>query len=167
VHRLDRGASGLVLFTIRSIANKSLHKQFVEHAIRRTYRVRVRGDLSGALVCATPLVEDRTGGMRPAAGHSHGKPARTRFVARSPALALPGTSLVEVELETGRTHQIRVHAAVLGLPVVGDHRYGREDDDDDGRLMLHAWRLGFAHPRTGALVEVESAAPDWGRADDD
>ena len=192
VHRLDRGASGLVLFTTRSVANKSVHKQFVEHEIRRGYRIRVRplpgrGAPPAEFRCDAALVKRREGGVVVAApGVAGAMPAASRFrhVAEVPPLSGEGPSehLLDVELETGRTHQIRAHAAHLGFPVVGDHRYGEpapnagpgssggageaSDDDDEGgdeheRLCLHAWTLDFSHPLTGAAIHLEAALPDW------
>jgi RluA family pseudouridine synthase len=160
VHRLDRGASGLVLFTTRGVANKSLHKQFVEHTIRRGYRIRVRpnpgaGTPPDEFRCEAPLVKLREGGVKIAEpGASGAMTAVTRFRRVS-------EELLDVELETGRTHQIRAHAAHLGFPIVGDHRYGNATADEHERLCLHAWTLDFAHPQTGAAMHFEAPLPDW------
>jgi RluA family pseudouridine synthase len=171
VHRLDRGASGLVLFTIRSVANKSLHKQFVEHSIRRSYRIRVRPRLDhGAppaeVTCDAPLVKLREGGVAITEPGAHGAMTAVthfRHVAEVPPLCGTGPAehLLDVELETGRTHQIRAHAAHLGFPVVGDRRYGVATPEDPDRLCLHAWTLDFTHPRTGAAQHFEAPLPDW------
>ena len=179
VHRLDRGASGLVLFTIRSVANKSLHKQFVEHSIRRTYRVRVRSKPDGGappaeLRCDAPLLKLREGGVaitEPGTTGAQTAVSHFRHVAEVPSQSGAGPSehLLDVELETGRTHQIRAHAAHLGFPVVGDHRYGgaaptseaMADEDEHERLCLHAWTLDFRHPRSGAPLHFEAPLPDW------
>lgn len=182
VHRLDRGASGLVIFTIRGVANKSVHKQFREHEIRRGYRIRVRTTAdwappgeSGEFRCDAPLIKLREGGVRLAdPGDSRAKPAVTHFrhVGTDPATPESGMRehLLDVRLETGRSHQIRAHAASLGCPVVGDHRYGRDPaaseappETEHDRLCLHAWTLEFAHPRTGEPLRFESPLPDWGR----
>ncbi len=165
VHRLDQGASGLVLFTVRSVANKSLHRSFVEHRIRRVYRVRVHGEVPDTLRCDAPLVE-RPGSdsMRVAdSGEPRAKAASTRFRRLDEAESIPGTSLVEVELETGRTHQIRVHAAELGHPVYGDRRYG-PDQTEASRLFLHAWRLEFEHPVDHRPLQLEGALEPWARS---
>ena len=163
VHRLDRGASGLVLFTIRDIANKSVHKQFVEHAIDRTYRVLVEGDAPAELVCEAPLVAlPGAEGMRVAtSGEPRAKPARTSFRRVQPEHPRAGTSLLEATLDTGRTHQIRIHAATLGHAVVGDRRYGNGSEGE--RLHLHAWRLAFAHPADGSPIDLHAELPDWAR----
>jgi 23S rRNA-/tRNA-specific pseudouridylate synthase len=73
---------------------------------------------------------------------------------------------MQVELETGRTHQIRVHAAKLGWPVVGDRRYGNKDGEPE-RLHLHAWALDFAHPIGGERIQVTSQLPPWALAVDE
>jgi RluA family pseudouridine synthase len=179
VHRLDQGASGLVLMTVRSVANASVHRLFVEHRIERRYRVRVVGEPPAALRCDAALVELSHGRVRVARdGEPRARPATThmqRLEPVHPQVDGRPAALLDVVLETGRTHQIRVHAQALGFPVLGDHKYGeREGDlpDDAGegepsRLYLHADRLRFAHPRTGAPVEVRAPLPDWARAVDD
>ena len=170
VHRLDRSASGLVLFTIRDVANQSLHKQFVEHSIARSYRVLVHGDAPAELDCDLPLVEQHNGTSRVASGDPNAKPARTRFRRLDAVHPRAGTSLLEAELETGRHHQIRVHAAARGHAVVGDRRYGTasnpgaERRGTDERLHLHAWRLAFTHPIDATPVTVVAALPEWARA---
>jgi RluA family pseudouridine synthase len=184
VHRLDRGASGLVLFTIRSIANKSLHRQFREHSIRRGYRIRVRTDASWEGIspggeefrCSVPLIKLHEGGVRIGdPGDSRAKPAVTHFrrVFSESAASADGTRehLLDVQLETGRSHQIRAHAASLGCPIVGDHRYGpdsaasseSEPESAHDRLCLHAHTLDLAHPHTGEALHLESPLPDWAR----
>jgi RluA family pseudouridine synthase len=181
VHRLDRGASGLVLFTIRSIANKSLHKQFREHSIRRGYRIRVRTEASWVpprgseeFHCDVPLIKLHEGGVRLGdAGDSQAKLAMTHFrrVFSEAVASEDGTRehLLDAWLETGRSHQIRAHAASLGCPIVGDHRYGTdpatstEPELAHDRLCLHAHTLDLTHPRTGQTLHLESLLPDWAR----
>jgi RluA family pseudouridine synthase len=174
VHRLDRRASGLVLFTVRTAANPSLHQQFLAHEIHRSYRIRVPGETPESLVCTLPLRELASGLVRVARpGEPHRQTAETRF--RRVAV-LPGPeTLLEAELITGRTHQIRVHAAALGYPILGDRRYGGLEAagaPDSGPpegfdafrvkpLLLHAWKLTFRHPRTGDPVHVEGELPLW------
>ncbi|MEM9460170.1 MAG: RluA family pseudouridine synthase [Myxococcota bacterium] len=128
VHRLDQGASGLVLFTVRSVANKSMHRQFVEHRITRRYRVRVHGEPPEQLRCDAPLIELRHGRVRVARdGESRARSALTlmrRIEPVDPQVEGQRAALLEVELQTGRTHQIRVHARALGFAVLGDRKYG-------------------------------------------
>jgi RluA family pseudouridine synthase len=167
VHRLDQGASGLVLFTIRGVANKSLHRDFESHDIARTYRVRVVGDAPESFECDAPLIEQPGSDSMQVAksGQARAKPARTEFRRVEPALDIPGTSLLEVSLVTGRTHQIRVHAAHSGHPVHGDRRYG---ESDAGRLHLHAWRLQFDHPLDdGVQLDLQTRLDPWARAKTD
>jgi 23S rRNA pseudouridine1911/1915/1917 synthase len=103
------------------------------------------------------LTEGKDLRVRPSAGPRQGsKEAVTRYRV---VTARKGRALVEVELETGRKHQIRVHLAGLGCPVVGDAGYGARTDPA-GRLGLHAWRLAFDHPATGQRVELESPLPE-------
>ena len=165
VHRLDRGASGLVLFTVRSVANASVHKQFAEHAIGRRYRVRVHGEVSETFACEEPILELHSGTSKISHDNAHARAAATRFRRRAPAVAIEGTSLVEAVLETGRHHQIRVHAAHLGHAVVGDRRYGT--DDGASRLHLHAAELHMTHPADGRALEIVAPLPEWARAVDD
>ena len=174
VHRLDQGASGLILFTVRSVANKSIHKQFSEHRIRRIYRVLVRPqagvELPAAVECDAPIIKLREGGVEIGApGDGKSKPARSSFRRLPPAPeGAASDALYEVEIETGRTHQIRAHAAHLGFPVVGDRRYGgdaaagpSEDGGAHDRLCLHAHTLRFTHPKSEAPLSFESVLPSW------
>lgn len=168
VHRLDQGATGLVLFTIRTALNQSLHHMFTEHRIDRRYRIRVRGEAPEHLHCTLPLVELPQG--RGVAAGSPDDPravhAETTFARLNPRLTMSGTSLLEAELTTGRTHQIRVHGASSGFPVVGDRRYG-PPDAEDMPLHLHAWRLEFVHPRTREALRIEAPLPEWAVATTD
>lgn len=175
VHRLDQGASGLVLMTVRSVANASIHRQFVEHRIERRYRVRVVGEPPAELRCDAPLVELAHGRVRVARdGEPRARAATTLLRRVEPVHAeVDGrpAALLDVMLETGRTHQIRVHAQSLGFPVLGDRKYGEreheDDHDDDGepsRLYLHADRLRFTHPHTGEPIDLRAPLPDWARA---
>lgn len=173
VHRLDQGASGLVLFTIRSVANRSLHRQFVEHSIERRYRVRVCGDPPASMECDASLVELRHGRVRVArSGEPRARSAHTTMTRLAPAVAEVGaqpSALMDVSLRTGRTHQIRVHAQTLGHPVLGDRKYGRPDNDSaiPDRLHLHAARLCFTHPLDGTALDLCAPLPDWARAQDE
>jgi 23S rRNA-/tRNA-specific pseudouridylate synthase len=137
VHRLDQPASGLVLFTTRGAANPSVHRLFVDHAIERVYRLRVEGEPPASFVVDAPLVEARAGHVRVATpGEPGAMTARTRLTRLLPADGDP-TALLEARLDTGRRHQIRVHAAHAGHPIVGDRRYGAgaaETSDDASDL---------------------------------
>ncbi len=156
VHRLDRGASGLVLFTVRSSANRSLHRLFMEHAIERTYLAELVGIVPDQCECDASVIVIEGHDVRIArSGEHNALAAHTSFRRLA---AFEGRSLVEVVLATGRTHQIRVHAAHLGHPIVGDARYG---NSGVAGLHLHAFRLAFEHPVTHESVRVEAPWPDW------
>jgi 23S rRNA pseudouridine1911/1915/1917 synthase len=154
VHRIDRDTSGLVLFAKSAHAQAGLDAQLREHRLRRSYLALAAGlpvDAEG--VVDAPIgrhpVNPTLRAVRPG-----GEEARTRYrVVERFARA----ALVELELETGRTHQIRVHLAHLGHPILGDGWYGGSGRDL-GRPALHAHRLGFVHP-TPPHREVELVAP--------
>lgn len=163
VHRLDIAASGLVLFTIRDVANKSLHQQFVQHQIDRRYRLLVHGEASERFECDQALRISQGQRVRIAeAGDTSAKSARTSFTRL--ARVSNERSLLEAKLETGRTHQIRAHAAHVGLPIVGDTRYGRKENNESC-MHLHASSLEFTHPITGEVLRVECPLPQWAQAD--
>jgi 23S rRNA pseudouridine1911/1915/1917 synthase len=162
VHRLDRDTSGAVVFARNRPALYFLQDLFKRHAIEREYVAIVEGSLPDAGVFSADLVRDR-GDLRRGVAR-RGEPGK-RAVTRYRTLErFPGATLVAVELETGRTHQIRVHFAEAGHSVLGDRVYGKSrsatgDSRRFPRQMLHARRLGFAHPRTGEIVRVESKPP--------
>jgi len=163
VHRLDRDTSGIVLAAKDQEAFDHLRSQFRRGRVRKKYWALVWGKAGSEGVIDDPLIHDpqdrrkmklsgREGGRKRAAKRWK---ARTRFqtVAYS-----RGFSLLRVELETGVTHQIRVHLAALGHPLVGDPLYARERPLPPalGRQFLHAFSLEFRHPRTGQQLIVES-----------
>ncbi len=161
VHRIDRDTSGAVVFARNRETLHGLQELFRRHAIEREYVAIVEGDLSGSGVFAADLVRD--GGDRRRAiarGTERGKRAVTRYRVLE---RLAGAALVSVELETGRTHQIRVHFASGRHPVLGDPVYRPRGMPappvEAPRQMLHARRLGFVHPRTGSRVLAESPLP--------
>ena len=164
VHRLDIGASGLVLFTIRDIANKSLHSQFVQHEISRRYRLLVEGQTQAEFRCDAALrITEGKRSRIAEPGEPGAKTASTSFTRLTPALDTADQTLLEAALETGRTHQIRAHIAHLGHAIVGDRRYGRKDDPAK-RLHLHASHLEFAHPVSGEDLHIEAPLPEWARS---
>jgi 23S rRNA pseudouridine1911/1915/1917 synthase len=144
VHRLDLPTSGLLVFARTRDANKQLGDAFARHDVDREYRAVAIGH-------ATSQTVDRP---------IQGKRAVTII---SVLEALAGATLVSVRLETGRTHQIRIHLAGLGTPVAGDHQHGGEASrvftPRAPRLALHAAMLGFTHPATGERVRFERALP--------
>jgi 23S rRNA pseudouridine1911/1915/1917 synthase len=159
VHRLDRGTSGLILAARNDSAHRALAGQLASRTLRRTYLAIARGGIQGAGgVAEGPIGRDPRNRLRMAVVES-GRPARTRFQVLE---RRGGHTLVRCDLETGRTHQIRVHLAALGHPIAGDDLYSRRQPQDPPRPMLHAWRLEFRHPRTGAeLTFVVPPPPDF------
>jgi len=160
VHRLDRDTSGALAFALDPATRDALRALFRHHRIERRYLALVAGAPRGERgEVDLALRDDYEGGRRGVARPGEAaRAARTRWrvVER-----LPGAALLEVELETGRQHQIRVHLAHAGLPVLGDGVYGGDARAPVAvrRQMLHAQRLGFAHPGTGQPLRVESALP--------
>lgn len=164
VHRLDRDTSGCLLVAKRTSSLRRLQAQFREGSVEKTYTALLVGRLNGAerLVDAPLLTTERRGGERHVRVDDSGKPATTRFIVEE---RLPGATLARVVLLTGRTHQIRVHAAHIGLPLAGDERYGSAPDPVAsrcglGRLFLHAASLAFESPRDGRVLRVVSPLPE-------
>ncbi|MGE5275895.1 MAG: RluA family pseudouridine synthase [Acidobacteriota bacterium] len=167
VHRLDRDTSGAVVFARTREALHALQERFRRHDIEREYLAIVEGEPAPAgsidAALAGDGIERRRGVARPG---ERGKRAVTRYRVLE---RLAGASLVAIELETGRTHQIRIHLAASGHPVLGDRVYrppaAPPPPIEVGRQMLHARCLGFLHPRDGRPVRVEAAVPeDFARA---
>jgi len=157
IHRLDRDASGLLVFSKNHAAYESLKTQFFKHTTGRTYEAVVRGKPSppsGQI--ESRLVERADGTIRSTDEHAKGQRAITKYETIGP---LPGgRSVVRLTLLTGRKHQIRVHLSERGWPIVGDAVYGGATDDmkgDTTGLMLRAVALAFDHPRTGKRVRFE------------
>ena len=156
VHRLDRLASGLLVFATSLVAKRMLQAQFAAHSVERTYLAVVEGRVARpAGTVASRLLDDAPGPVRQTRDRGRGRPAVTHWRA---VRAATRHTLLEVRLETGRRNQIRVHLARLGHPIVGDVAYGSRTDPF-GRLALHAHVLGFDHPGTGARMRFVSPAP--------
>ena len=158
VHRLDRDTSGLLLVARSEPVHAALQRALQRREIEREYVALVRGRPPARTgTIDAPIGRDARVRTRMAVGGAHAREARTHFELDR---ALPGTSLLRLRLETGRTHQIRVHLQAIGHPVVGDPEYG-DGGDQLGleRQFLHAARLAFAHPCGGARVEVRSPLP--------
>lgn len=156
VHRLDRETSGCLLFAKKRSSLRKLQAQFREGTVEKTYLALMVGNLKAAerTVNSPLLTTERRGGERHVRVDPAGKAALTRLVRER---RFPGATLVRVNLVTGRTHQIRVHAASIGHPVAGDERYGVADDPvvanyNLRRLFLHARSLAFISPHNGPLT---------------
>jgi len=173
VHRLDKETSGVILVAKNDAAHAKLGEAFRQRAIKKTYLALVQGVLTGKsgrielAIGRDPIHRTRMASQRKSwhgAEIANPREARTDWKALA---KIGSTTLVEVQLHTGRTHQIRVHFAALKHPVVGDTLYGaaRElrvgklDLPPLGRNFLHAAKLGFAQPRTGAWIEVRASLP--------
>lgn len=159
VHRLDKNTSGVILVARNTDAFDDLVGQLRERKIGRTYRALVEGSLSSPTgTIEAPIGRDPSRPTRRAITHG-GKFARTHYDVVT-TFAGHDATLVEVVLETGRTHQIRVHMAAIGHPVAGDGTYGATRKDlNSPRTFLHAFRIEFAHPVSGEPVEVEAPLP--------
>ena len=155
VHRLDKDTSGLLVVAKTETAQTSLVRQLQAREVHREYLALAVGDIARGGTVDAPI------GRHPVRRTSmavlaRGKPALTRYEVRE---RFGEVTLLACRLETGRTHQIRVHLASTGHPLVGDSTYGRKRGIAFGRQALHAWRLGFTHPRTREAVQWESPLP--------
>jgi 23S rRNA pseudouridine1911/1915/1917 synthase len=156
VHRLDRDTSGLLVVARSEEAHRRLKNMVRRRELERTYLALVRGrPRSRAGRIEAPLGRDRRDPTRQSLDTDKPREAVTHFELVE---QLGEYALLRVRLETGRTHQIRVHLAAIGLQVVGDAVYGAPDPAL-GRQFLHATRLAFTHPFTGERVDVESPLP--------
>lgn len=157
VHRLDKGTSGLMLVAKNSAAHRNLSEQFRSRSVIKSYIALVQGHLTPPDgIIEAPIGRDREHRERMAVvAAGHGREARTHYH----VLKYIGRyTLLEVRPETGRTHQIRVHLAAIGYPVVGDTVYGVKSIYLS-RQFLHAARLGFHLPATGEFVEFKADLP--------
>lgn len=160
VHRLDVGTSGLMIVAKSEIAYSVMKRKFKDREIDKTYHAVVQGHPDPSRGTIDAPIGRHPGSSWKFAVTADGRHSVTHY---STLEAFPGASLVEVELETGRTHQIRVHMAAHRHPLVGDELYGA-DPTLTARLgltrqWLHAVRLGFEHPTTGRRLELETPYP--------
>lgn len=158
VHRLDAGTSGLLIVAKDDPTHEALVDMLKRREVRRAYLALVRGHPEHEEFAVEAPLGRR--GARVAVRTVTGAEAETWFAVRE---RLEGAALVEARPRTGRTHQIRVHLAAIGHPVLGDRAYGGGGDDATRlglrRPFLHAWRLSFTHPRTGERMEVQEELP--------
>jgi len=160
VHRLDRDTSGLLVVARSELVHAQLQQVIRDRAMARRYLALVDGRPSAlAGTIDAPLGRDRSNRTAVSTATDRPRPAITHFAIIE---ALPSTTLLEVRLETGRTHQIRAHMAAIGHPVCGDPRYGGRAAGRRlglSRQWLHSHRLMFAHPVTGEEINCESKPP--------
>ena len=160
VHRIDKDTTGALLVCKNDIAHRDLAEQLKRHSIRRRYRAVVQGNLKedeGTI--EGPIGRHPTDRKKMAINHKNGKDAITHYKVLE---RFGEATYVECRLETGRTHQIRVHMASIGHPLLGDTVYGssRNPYHLEGQA-LHAMILGFVHPRTGEYMEFTAPLPEY------
>jgi 23S rRNA pseudouridine1911/1915/1917 synthase len=157
VHRLDRDTSGLLVVARSEEAHRALQAALARRQIRREYLALVQGHPPARTgTIEAPVGRSPRARTRMSIGGAAAREARTHFTLER---ALAGASLLRMRLETGRTHQIRVHLGAVGLPVCGDAVYGVAGVFGLERQFLHACRLAFQHPVTGAPIDVSSPLP--------
>jgi len=152
VHRLDRGTSGCLLFALRKSAEEAMKRALDEGTVEKTYLALVHGAPPDSLQLDTPYGPDPHDKRRYTTRLETPRRARLRFEVVE---RLRDAALLRIQLDTGRTHQIRVQLSESGFPVIGDEIYGTPA----ARLMLHAERLVFPHPESGLRIECISPIP--------
>ncbi|MEI9950212.1 MAG: RluA family pseudouridine synthase [Pseudomonadota bacterium] len=159
VHRIDKETSGLVLFARNLAAKLDLKNQFRVHSVRRRYHAIVHGSVKDRTIFSR-LVQDRGDGRRGSTNNpTLGRESTTHVFFRE---ALKGATFIECRLETGRTHQIRIHLSEAGHPLVGERVYAKNNPHETisaPRLMLHAFELGFRHPVSNVELHFEQPLP--------
>jgi 23S rRNA pseudouridine1911/1915/1917 synthase len=161
VHRLDREVSGLLVVALTGVAYEALVESLARRSVVRDYRALVWGVLDAATgTIDAPIGRDSRSPARMKT-QVEGRPARTHY-RRTGYWSAANVSTLDVSLETGRTHQIRVHLSSIGHPVVGDRVYGRPGPPgvDPQRVWLHAAHLGFDHPVTRQAISFDSPLPE-------
>lgn len=158
-HRLDMSTSGLLVVARGEAVQREMYRLFRERAVSKRYVAAVAGliaDDSGEI--DLPLICDWPNRPRQMVSHDLGKPSLTRFrvIARNPAL---NATVVELEPVTGRSHQLRVHLAALGHPILGDDLYAGAAANRAARLLLHAAEIAFPHPAHGRPINFRCPAP--------
>ncbi|MFH1996156.1 MAG: RluA family pseudouridine synthase [Candidatus Omnitrophota bacterium] len=157
VHRIDKDTSGLVVIAKNDKAHRWLAKQFKNRRVKKIYAALVQGivQLDNGII-DVPIARSKTDRKRMGVAFVESKPAVTKYHV---VKRYKDFTRLELELETGRTHQIRVHMSYLGHPLLGDRKYGARACSL-ARHALHAKQLGFKHPATKRFMEYESALPD-------
>lgn len=159
VHRIDKETSGLLMIAKNDVAHRSLSNQLKTHSVTRRYVALVHGvipHVQGKI--DAPIGRNPNDRQSMTVTRTNSKNAVTNFTVIK---RYKNMSLIECRLETGRTHQIRVHMSYIGYPVYGDPKYGRRKDDFSYGQFLHAKKLGFIHPTTQKYMEFESELPEY------
>jgi len=159
VHRIDKDTSGLLMIAKNDLAHEHLAGQLKEHTVRRGYLGLAHGILASERgMVDAPIGRDPRDRQKMAVTNRNGKAAVTHYRVLGSA---GNYTLLKLRLETGRTHQIRVHMAYIGHPLVGDARYGPSKPHWGlGGQFLHAYMLGFVHPRSGEFLEFRAHLPE-------
>jgi 23S rRNA pseudouridine1911/1915/1917 synthase len=158
VHRIDKDTSGLLMVAKNDVAHESLVNQLVLKTVTRKYKAIVHGVIPhdhGTI--EAPIGRDKRERQSMAVTDENSKEAVTHFNVLD---RFNNYTFVECQLETGRTHQIRVHMKYIGYPLVGDPKYGPKKTLQIGGQALHAGLLGFNHPRTDKYIEFEAPLPE-------
>ena len=160
VHRIDRDTTGILIVCKNDMSHNSIAAQLKEHSINRRYRALVHGNLKDDTgTIEGPIGRHPIDRKKMSINEKNGKPAVTHYTVLE---RFGNYTLIECKLETGRTHQIRVHMTSIGHPLVGDEVYGpaKSPFKLQGQC-LHAMILGFVHPRTGAYMEFSADLPEY------
>ena len=162
VHRIDRDTSGLIIAAKNDTAHLALAEQLQDHSLFREYEAVCVGNLKEDRgTVDAPISRHPVDRKRMAVDGQNGRPAVTHWAVLG---RYPGYTHIQCRLETGRTHQIRVHLSSLGHPLLGDTVYGGRPWPGLAGQCLHARRLSFIHPRTGQRLTLECPLPDWFQA---
>jgi len=157
-HRLDRDTTGLVLFTKDPSVNRTLGELFQKKTIRKSYLACVHGEIGAPFTVDSPI--GRVPGAKPARFWVNGENPKDAITELTPLATRNGLTLVQARPLTGRTHQVRIHLAATGTPIVGDSFYNRDEALRNLRPLLHCKSLRFPHPETGELMELTAPLPE-------
>lgn len=158
VHRIDKDTTGLLMIAKNDVASLSLTEQLKNHSCNRIYHALVHGVINENRGRINAPIGRDTNDRKKMAVVKDGKEAITNFTVLK---RFKDYTYIECKLETGRTHQIRVHLEYIGHPLVGDKTYGRRKVVGDQGQFLHAKTIGFKHPKTGEWLEFDSELPDY------
>ena len=159
VHRIDKDTSGLLIVAKNDNAHINVSEQIKNHEVKKTYMALVRGNVKENQATIDMPIARSTKDRTKMAVSKNGKSAITHITVVE---RFDGYTLLEVNIETGRTHQIRVHLAQIGYPIVGDYTYsnGKNPFGVEGQ-MLHSMRLEFVHPTNGKKMKLEAKLPEY------
>jgi len=158
VHRLDMPTSGIIIFSLQTDIQKSLSKLFEQKKINKRYIAKVYGELEcNSGIINLPLIADWPNRPKQKVDFMSGKPSKTKYELISTDANF--NSLVKLVPVTGRSHQLRVHMAALGNPVLGDALYGNDESREaSSRLLLHAENISFIHPASNVEININCPA---------